>query len=145
MDYMIIIGGKNSSNTKELFNECNKVCKSFFFSNIDEFYDFIHTFKFKETDKIGFTGGASTSKEQIFEISHLLEFLIYYKKTKNKIEHEMSKFNKTMSSNNKTINNSINKLVNINNSGKCIRGTRIDLVYKLYKRILSLLNKEQVK
>lgn len=133
MDYMIIIGGKNSSNTKELFNECNKVCKSFFFSNIDEFYDFIHTFKFKETDKIGFTGGASTSKEQIFEISHLLEFLIYYKKTKNKIEHEMSKFNKTMSSNNKTINNSINKLVNINNSGKCIRGTLIDLGYKLYK------------
>ena len=133
MDYMIIIGGKNSSNTKELFNECNKVCNSFFFSNIDEFYDFIHTFKFKETDKIGFTGGASTSKEQIFEISHLLEFLIYYKKTKNKIEHEMSKFNKTMSSNNKTINNSINKLVNINNSGKCIRGTLIDLGYKLYK------------
>lgn len=133
MDYMIIIGGKNSSNTKELFNECNKVCKSFFFSNIDEFYDFIHTFKFKESDKIGFTGGASTSKEQIFEISHLLEFLIYYKKTKNKIEHEMSKFNKTMSSNNKTINNSINKLVNINNSGKCIRGTLIDLGYKLYK------------
>lgn len=133
MNYMIVIGGKNSSNTKELYNECNKVCKSFFFTNINEFYDFIHTFKFKESDKIGFTGGASTSKEQIFEMSNLLEFIIYYKNTKKKIEREMIKFNKTISSSNKTINDSINKFKSINSDGKCIRGTLIDLGYKLYK------------
>ena len=133
MDYMIVIGGKNSSNTKELFNECSKVTKSFFFSDLEEFYKFIHTCNFKQTDKIGFTGGASTSKSQIFEFAHLLEFCLYYKNTKVKIEKEMTKFNKTLGSSNNTINDAINKFKSINSDGKCIRGTLIDLGYKLHK------------
>ena len=76
MDIMIIVGGKNSSNTKELYNKCSKVCKSFFISNINEINDFVKENKINKKTKIGITGGASTSKNQIFEIAHLIESLI---------------------------------------------------------------------
>ena len=74
MDYMFVIGGKNSSNTKELFNKCSTVCKNtYFFSELDEFKEFIKSLKYDSNTKIGFTGGASTMKEQIFEFAKLLE------------------------------------------------------------------------
>ena len=132
MDMMIVIGGKNSSNTKELFNECSKVTKSYFFSEIEEFYEFIKTTKFKLTDKIGFTGGASTMVDQILEYSNLLEFYIYYTNRKKEIEKHIIDFNKTVlkGKNNKIVDDALNKFVKMNFDGKCIRGTLIDLGYK---------------
>lgn len=136
MNIMIVIGGKNSSNTKELFNECSKVCKSYFFSEIEEFYEFIKTQKFKLSDKIGFTGGASTMKEQILEYSNLLEFYIYYTNRKKDIEKEIKKFNKTVlyGKNNNIVEDALNKFTYMNYDGKCIRGTLIDLGYKTLKK-----------
>ncbi len=135
MDMMIVIGGKNSSNTKELFNECSKVAKTYFFSEIEEFYEFIKTKKFKLTDKIGFTGGASTMKDQVLEYSNLLEFYIYYTNRKKEIEKEINKFNKVVLSckNNSIITDALNKFKYMNFDGKCIRGTLIDLGYKTLK------------
>ena len=134
MDLMIIIGGKNSSNTKELYNECNKVCKSYFFSDINEIFDFVKTSKLKNNIKIGITGGASTSKKQIQEIGNLIEFITYYNNRKKDIENEMIKFNKSLLKNdNPIVNDLINKFINMNSDGKCIRGLLIDLGYKLTK------------
>ena len=136
MNIMIVIGGKNSSNTKELFNECQKVCKNtYFFSEIEEFYEFIKTHKFKLSDKIGFNGGASTMKEQILEYSNLLEFYIYYTNKKKDIESEIKKFNKVIKSskNNKIVDDALDKFTYMNFDGKCIRGTLIDLGYKTLK------------
>lgn len=134
MDLMIIIGGKNSSNTKELYNECNKVCKSYFFSDINEVFDFVKTSKLKNNIKIGITGGASTSKKQIQEIGNLIEFITYYNNRKKDIENEMIKFNKSLLKNdNPIVNDLINKFINMNSDGKCIRGLLIDLGYKLTK------------
>ncbi len=73
MDLMIIIGGKNSSNTKELFNVCSKACNSYFFSDINEFKDFISNKNINKNKKIGFTGGASTPKEEIYRYANLLD------------------------------------------------------------------------
>ena len=74
MDIMFVIGGKNSSNTKELFNKCSSVCKeTYFFSELSDFKEFIKDKKYSPKTKIGFTGGASTMKEQIFEFAKLLE------------------------------------------------------------------------
>ena len=134
MDLMIVIGGKNSSNTKELFNKCNKVCKSLFFNNIEDFYDYITNNNIKETTRIGFTGGASTTKKEIYEYAHLLEFILYYNKTKKNIEKEINKFNKDITPHeNYIINDAINKFKEANNNGKCIRGMLIDLGYRLNK------------
>lgn len=59
---MIIIGGKNSSNTKELArvseNNCGQV---YFIQNIEE----LKNINFIENDKIGIMAGASTPKEDI--------------------------------------------------------------------------------
>ena len=76
MDIMFIIGGKNSSNTKELYNLCKKECNSYFFDDISDFYNFIKNEYYTEKTKIGFTGGASTLKTQIYDFSHLLEYII---------------------------------------------------------------------
>ena len=133
MDVMFVIGGKNSSNTKELFNKCASVNKkTYFFSDINDFYTFISKQKYNKSMKFGFTGGASTLKEQIYEYSNLLEFIIYYKETKKKIEKEMIKFNNKIDLNNNIIvNDAINKFIYENNNGKLVRGTLIDLGYKL--------------
>ena len=74
MDAMFVIGGKNSSNTKELFNKCKNVCdETYFFSDIIDFIEFIKTKNYTYKTNIGFTGGASTSKEQIKEFASYLE------------------------------------------------------------------------
>ena len=134
VDLMIVVGGKSSSNTKELYNVCNKICKSYFFNDINEVFNFLKTSKFKKNIKIGITGGASTSKKQISEIANLIEFFSYYNNRKKDIEKEIIKFNKSLIQNDNTIvNDLINKFINMNSDGKCIRGIMIDLGYKLNK------------
>lgn len=69
---MIIIGGKNSSNTKELYkiaeNNCQKV---YLIETVDE----IKNIDFSETENIGIMAGASTPKESINEVKEYLENL----------------------------------------------------------------------
>ena len=135
MDIMIVIGGKESSNTKVLFNEVSKKCKSYFFSDIKEFYSFLKTFKIKKDIKIGFTGGASTPKVQIYEFAHLYEFYSYYLEQKTNIERELIKINKSLinDSDNPIIKDAINKFIKMNYDGKCLRGTLINLGYNTSK------------
>ena len=134
MDYMIVIGGEESSNTKVLFEECSKVTKSYFFSNINDFYNFIKENKFTSKTKIGFTGGASTPKTQIYEFAHLLEFFIYYISRKKDIVNDINKVNKSfILKDNKIVNDAINKFIKMNSDGKCIRGCLTTLGYKLLK------------
>ena len=132
MDLMIVIGGKNSSNTLGLYNECKKVCKTYYFSDINEVYDFIKHEKITNKTKIGITGGASTLKKQIIEISHLIDFFVYFSNRKKDIEKEMIKFNKSLiKKDNKIVTDLINRFISMNSDGKCIRGLLIDLGYKL--------------
>lgn len=65
VDSMIIIGGKNSSNTKKLFEIAKENCiNSYLVENADEL-DFND---FQEKSRIGIMAGASTPKEKIEEI-----------------------------------------------------------------------------
>ena len=132
MDIMIVIGGKNSSNTKELYNVCNDKCTSYLVSNISEFLALIKKLDINNDTKIGFTGGASTMKEEVLNYKNVLEFYIYYKDIKNKYIEEMNKYNSTfISSDNEIITDSINKFIDMNSGGKYIRATLIDLGYKI--------------
>ena len=132
LDYLFVIGGKSSSNTKELFNKVSKVTKSYYFSDIKEFYEHIKKEKYTSKDKIGFTGGASTPKEQIYEYANLLEFIMYYKNKLKELQKELTKYNNKLDTNeNNIIKDAINKFKYMNSDGKFIRGTLIDLGYKL--------------
>lgn len=134
MDIMFVIGGKESSNTKELFNLCNEVTKTYYFSDIREFFNFIKKEKYTLNTKIGFTGGASTPKDQIKEYANLLEFFIYYKSKLKEFEVELKKINKTfIEKDNPIVIDAINKFINMNGDGKFLRGCLIDLGYKLNK------------
>ena len=61
---MIIIGGKHSSNTKELAKITEKNCETYLIQTIEDLKDC----EFNETDKIGVISGASTPLNAINEI-----------------------------------------------------------------------------
>ena len=73
-DVMIVVGGKNSSNTKELFNNIKNICPTIFIENI---YDYKQELKqnnivLSKTNKIGITAGASTMKEELENLKQLI-------------------------------------------------------------------------
>lgn len=65
-DMMIVIGGSNSSNTRELYNICNKHTKTELINNSQQ----IKNMPF--TGKIGITAGASTPYNDIKEVVTLI-------------------------------------------------------------------------
>ena len=67
-DVMIVVGGKNSSNTVKLFNVCSEHCRSYHIENADELY----TLNLKNADKIGITAGASTPAYIIKEVQNTM-------------------------------------------------------------------------
>ena len=102
--------------------------------DIKEFFNFIKKEKYTLNTKIGFTGGASTPKDQIKEYANLLEFFIYYKSKLKEFETELKKINKTfIEKDNPIVIDAINKFINMNGDGKFLRGCLIDLGYKLNK------------
>ena len=70
VDKMIIIGGKHSSNTKELATVAQENCNDIYL--VQELEDLMSV-EFKENDKVGITAGASTPQESIDEIVNYLK------------------------------------------------------------------------
>lgn len=67
-DIMIVVGGKNSSNTIKLYNVCSENCRSYHIENADELY----TLDLNNADKIGITAGASTPAYIIKEVQNTM-------------------------------------------------------------------------
>lgn len=71
MDYMIVIGGSKSSNTKELYNICKEECESFLVSSKEDLLNVIKRIDLNK--KIGITAGASTPQFQVKEYINIIE------------------------------------------------------------------------
>lgn len=69
VDCMIIIGGKNSSNTKKLYEIANKNCENTFLIECVKELENVNMLVYK---KIGIMAGASTPKEHIEEVKQFL-------------------------------------------------------------------------
>ena len=69
VDVMLIIGGKNSSNTKKLYNISRKINEK---SYLVQTYEDIDFKWFEEGNKIGITAGASTPDEIVEKIESIL-------------------------------------------------------------------------
>lgn len=65
VDAMIVIGGRNSSNTQKLFEICKNECKNTYYIQTVKDLDFKC---FKSTDNVGITAGASTPNKIIEEV-----------------------------------------------------------------------------
>lgn len=65
VDTMIVIGGKNSSNTQKLYEICKEQCDNTFYIQTVEDLDLC---KLNSNRKIGITAGASTPKKIIEEV-----------------------------------------------------------------------------
>ena len=131
--YMIVIGGKNSSNTNELYMTCNTVCESIKVSTLPELYDWLKSKKITKEDNIGITGGASTPKQEIDEYKQLIEFYIFYSNEKKLFESEIENYNQSFikENDNQIISDALDKFVNINQGGKYLRACLISLGYKI--------------
>ena len=70
VDAMVVIGGRNSSNTTRLAEICTAVCKS---THHIESADELDCAWFDGCETVGITAGASTPEDQIAEVEHLLE------------------------------------------------------------------------
>ena len=62
---MIVIGGKNSSNTKKLYEICSERCKNTYFIQTK---DDLEDSTFQCFDYVGITAGASTPNKIIEEV-----------------------------------------------------------------------------
>ena len=70
VDAMIVIGGKNSSNTRKLYEICEKNCKN---SICIETVEQLKIDVFKNENKIGIMAGASTPQKSIDEVVEKLK------------------------------------------------------------------------
>ncbi|MCF2642748.1 MAG: 4-hydroxy-3-methylbut-2-enyl diphosphate reductase [Lachnospiraceae bacterium] len=65
VDAMIVIGGRNSSNTQKLFEICKNECENTYY--IQTYKDLVRS-EFKSVDNVGITAGASTPNNIIEEV-----------------------------------------------------------------------------
>lgn len=74
-DIMIVVGGKNSSNSKELFENVKNYSKAIFIEDINEWLNEIkrQNIEISNNTRIGLTAGASTLKEELITLKHLIE------------------------------------------------------------------------
>ena len=73
-DVMIVVGGKNSSNTKELYNNIKNICPTIFIENIHNYKQELeqNNIILSSSSKVGITAGASTMKEELEALKNLI-------------------------------------------------------------------------
>ena len=136
VDIVFVIGGENSSNTEEVYNELSRIVPCKKFSHIKEFMNFIlNSREINEKTKIGITGGASTPIKEIYNYKYLLAFLIFYKEKYQEFKDNQEAFNEELFKEKDQDNDLVQKVIfnmqDLNQGGKYIRATLIALGYYL--------------
>ena len=74
VDAMIVVGGKNSSNSLELYKNMSSICPSVFIEDINEYKSALADsgITLSKNIKIGITAGASTNRAELEELKELI-------------------------------------------------------------------------
>jgi 4-hydroxy-3-methylbut-2-enyl diphosphate reductase len=132
---MIVIGDKNSANTRELYNKCKGVCSDIRWIETEKkFYEEIVQGNFDFSMKIGITGGASAPVKIIEKCRQLLMFKQFYETTRKKIAEKIRLYDQALlQNNNPFFQDAIGQFAAIGESEKAkfIRGSLIVLGYKM--------------
>lgn len=75
VDVVIVVGGKKSSNSKELYNNIKTICPAIFIENVNDYKNELNNqnIVITKNTKIGLTAGASTLKEELIELKQLIQ------------------------------------------------------------------------
>jgi len=73
VDLMIVVGGKNSNNSRELYNNVSRFVPAVFVEDLDSLNLLINDNFFDKYQNIGITAGASTMRSDVEKIKLLLE------------------------------------------------------------------------
>ncbi len=75
VDTMIVVGGKNSSNSLELYKNMSSICPSIFIEDINSYKEALaeNGISLSKDLKIGITAGASTNKAELEELKQLIK------------------------------------------------------------------------
>jgi len=73
VDVMIVVGGKNSSNTKELYNKMNEITTAYHVETCLDVHELINRGLIKNNHIVGLTAGASTMMDDIIKIKNIIE------------------------------------------------------------------------
>ncbi len=130
--YTFVIGGEKSSNTRELYNICNKYSKSYLVSNKNDFLELLKELKISKED-VCFTAGASTPKRTVEEYICIYKFYTYYVNIRERLDKKIREVNKTFikPNDNHIVKDAVNKFSYLNCDGKYIRSFMIDMAYNL--------------
>jgi 4-hydroxy-3-methylbut-2-enyl diphosphate reductase len=74
-DIMIVVGGKKSSNSLELYNNVSRVCPSIFIEDIETYKQELisKNLQINKSTRVGITAGASTMKDELSQLKKLIE------------------------------------------------------------------------
>ena len=130
-DLMFIIGGSNSANTENIRSSLDQITKTYKFSNLKEFINFVMSNEITSKMNIGITGGSSTPLKEIYNYKYILSFLIFYKEHLEILKEGQANINNNLidESDNIIVQDLIHHFEDLNQDGKYIRGILIALGY----------------
>lgn len=129
-DVIFVIGGRNSSNTRELYESCRAVTEAYHVDSIREFAGLIGTLELDENKNYGLTGGASTMVDEIERCADLLRFMLFCRANKPRLEEKIRQLNVSLAADGTGIQGEIHRyLADMNSGGKLIRALLVNLGY----------------
>lgn len=137
INQVILINDDKSKNTTDLFSIWNQKTNVLISSCLGDFYEYLNSKKFKANYNYLIIGGKEVGYKKIIEYKSLLEFMIYYKNERKKLSKHISSFSikELKNKENKNIKEELNLFLNLNLSGKMLRGILISIAYKMFNKI----------
>ena len=133
-DVMFVIGGRNSSNTRELYESCRAVTEAYHVDSLAEFSALLGRLPLDEEKRYGLTGGASTMGKEIEAAAHLLRFMLFVGANRPRLSDKICALNERLAADGDGVPGEMHRyFAEMNEGGKLIRALLVNLGYSFCK------------